>query len=113
MNLAAAPTCTDPRGTPALLNGRPLALAPRELALLACLAAEPGRVFTKRELLGACWGARELGPASRALDVAVARLRRRLGPDAPLLVTVWGVGYRFSAPAVVGQPRAPSTPRRF
>jgi DNA-binding response OmpR family regulator len=71
----------------------------REYEVLAVLAEEPGRVFTKSELLRAIWG----GPAAgqtRALDVQVARLRRRLGAHAGLLVTVWGVGYRLGERSV-------------
>jgi DNA-binding response OmpR family regulator len=108
---APAPLELDPARYAAALAGRSHALTPRQFALLAALAAQPGRVFTKRELLAACWGPRELGAATRALDVCASRLRRRLGHDGALLVTVWGVGYRFSAPAVRVRQSAPSNTR--
>jgi|GEM_PF-2739325 DNA-binding response OmpR family regulator len=83
----------------ALLRRAP---APRlsrgERLLLACLASEPGRVFTKEELRRAVWGEHPPPRAGRALETQVTRLRRALGPDGPALVTVWGVGYRLDRP---------------
>jgi DNA-binding response OmpR family regulator len=77
-----------------IAGGVPVELRPREFTLLACLASDPGRVFTKRELVATCWEA-PLPPASRALDTQIARIRSRLGSHGRLLVTVWGVGYRL------------------
>ncbi len=83
----------------ALLRRAP---APRlsrgERLLLTCLGSEPGRVFTKEELRCAVWGEHPPPRAGRALETQVTRLRRALGPDAPALVTVWGVGYRLDRP---------------
>jgi DNA-binding response OmpR family regulator len=79
-------------------GGVTLTLRPREYTLLACLASEPGRVFTKRELVRRCWGEREPPPHSRALETQIVRLRRRLGNHAALLVTVWSVGYVLTEP---------------
>jgi DNA-binding response OmpR family regulator len=76
------------------LAGQPLVLTRREYELLAQLAADPGRVFTKQELLREIW-ALPPGSPTRRLDTHVARLRRRLGDHRALLVTVWGVGYRL------------------
>jgi DNA-binding response OmpR family regulator len=81
----------------ALLDGVELPLPRRELALLCCLAAAPGRVFSKAELLRSCWGPER--PSSRTLERHAVRLRRRLGRHAPMLVTVWGIGYRLDEPA--------------
>ena len=59
------------------------------------LAASPTRVFTKDELLRAVWGFRT-SAATRTLDTHACRLRGRLrGQGDRLLVTVWGVGYKF------------------
>ena len=71
----------------------------REFALLCCLACAPGRVFTKDELQRSCWDAGDARARSRTLERHAARLRRRLGRHGPMLVTVWGVGYRLDAPA--------------
>lgn len=90
------PLAIDFASRNAALDGRALALRPREFALLAILASEPGRVFTKAELRQACWYDGASKPTGRALETQVARLRRRLGSGAPMLVTVWSVGYRLS-----------------
>ena len=54
------------------LAGRPLALTRREYDLLAHLAAAPGRVFTKQELLESIWSKPIGGAAARCLDAQVA-----------------------------------------
>jgi DNA-binding response OmpR family regulator len=96
--LAVGPLEIDIRARQVALAGAPLALRPREFALLACLASEPGRVFTKQELVRRCWGERQPPARSRALDTQIVRLRRRLGAHARLLVTVWSVGYMLTEP---------------
>lgn len=97
-NVAVGPLLVDLRRRELVIGGEALALSRREFALLACLASEPGRVFTKRELVRTCWAERAPAPESRALETLVVRLRRRLGPHSPLLVTVWGVGYVLIEP---------------
>jgi DNA-binding response OmpR family regulator len=92
--LRVGPIEVDTRARLATLAGQPLELTRREYELLAHLAAAPGRVFTKGELLTEVWG-QPVGTSSRRLDTMVARLRRRLGEHRALLVTVWGVGYRL------------------
>jgi DNA-binding response OmpR family regulator len=95
--LTVGPLTLEPAARRALLDGVELALPRREFALLCCLAAAPGRAFSKAELLASCWG--PLPPASRTLEAHAARLRRRLGHRAPMLVTVWGIGFRLDEPA--------------
>lgn len=68
-----------------------------EFDLLAALAAQPGRVFSRRQLLEAVWGWDHVGD-DRVVDVHIRNLRRALGDraDEPRFVgTVRGVGYRF------------------
>jgi DNA-binding response OmpR family regulator len=89
----------DTRARTALLDGADLGLPRREFALLCCLASAPGRVFSKAELLRSCWETGACSPSSRTLERQAARLRRRLGRHAPMLVTVWGIGYRLDEPA--------------
>jgi len=91
------PLLIDRRGRRATLDGVELHLAPREFALLAELAATPGRLRTKAELIQICW--EPPAPASRTLERHVARLRARLGARAAMLVTAWGVGYRLDEPS--------------
>jgi DNA-binding response OmpR family regulator len=79
-----------------------------EYRLLCHLAAEPTRVFTREELLRDVWGYQfPAGLRTRTLDTHAARLRVKLrqATDAPLLSTVWGVGYRLTA-AESKQPEA-------
>jgi len=97
--LRAGPLELDPRARAAWLDRAPLELSRRELALLCALAAAPGEALTKEALLRSCWGGVALAPSSRTLDRHVSRLRARLGRHAPMLVTVWGVGYRLDEPA--------------
>jgi DNA-binding response OmpR family regulator len=79
------------------LAGRPLALSRLEFELLAHLATDPARVFTKDELMRAIWGYHSRG-ATRTLDTHASRLRRKLGTgDGRWLANVWGVGYRLRA----------------
>lgn len=73
------------------VQGKPVVLTAMEFDVLVCLFAEPGKVFTREELLEQVWGYSEsLG--TRTVDVHIAQLRAKLGPDAPLR-TVRGVGY--------------------
>jgi DNA-binding response OmpR family regulator len=82
--------------------GRPVELSRMEFDLLRTLAAEPGRVFTRGELLRSVWGY-SADARSRTLDSHVARVRAKLraaGAERQL-VSVWGIGYRLD-PETVG-----------
>ena len=77
------------------VSGRRVQLANKEFTLLATLAAEPTRVFTKQELLRDVWGFRSMA-RTRTLDSHASRLRRKLDPaKGRYVVNVWGVGYRL------------------
>jgi DNA-binding response OmpR family regulator len=83
-----------------LREGRPIHLRPKEFALLAMLAAHPGRAYTRRQLLDRVWGS-EQASQPRTVDVHVRWLRAKIEaqPDRPVrLVTVRGVGYRLDCP---------------
>ena len=73
-----------------------VALSAKEFELLAWLATEPYRVYTKEELLREVWGFRALG-RTRTLESHASRLRKklRLVEDDSFVVNVWGVGYRL------------------
>ena len=84
------------------MNGRAVDLTRKEFDLLATLAAAPGRVFERRQLLDLVWrpeGFVELDV--RTVDVHMARLRRKFAaaglPRLPI-DTVRGVGYRLRDP---------------
>ena len=81
-----------------LLDGVPLVLTVRELALLSELASHSDRVLTREELYRAVWG-RDLRTSDRSVDVYVSRLRAKLAevvPEKPFIHTHFGIGYRFS-----------------
>ena len=78
------------------IAGKRIDLPAKEYELLLKLASEPSRVFTKEELLRDVWGFRSIGK-TRTLDSHASRLRRKLARagGGPLVVNVWGVGYRL------------------
>jgi two-component system, OmpR family, response regulator RegX3 len=87
----------DRRTRTVVLDGRTLALTPKEFDLLALLAADPGAVCTRERILGEVWDPHWWGP-TKTLDVHISSLRRKLG-DAGWVETIRGVGYRLRAPA--------------
>lgn len=68
-------------------------LTPKEFDILQCLAADPGRVVTRHEILESAWDAHWYGP-TKVLDVHMASLRRKLGVPG-LIETVYGRGFRL------------------
>lgn len=81
-------------------GGTAVLLTVREFDLLRFLITNPGRVFTRDELLERVWGW-SFGDQS-TVTVHVRRLREKVEPDPAVptrLVTVWGVGYRWEAAA--------------
>ncbi|WP_116137606.1 response regulator [Trinickia diaoshuihuensis] len=82
----------DPAAHEVTKHGAPVALVPREFALLRALIEAPARVHTKAELEEKLYGwGEEVG--SNTVEVHVHSLRRKLGPEQ--IVTVRGVGYRL------------------
>jgi DNA-binding response OmpR family regulator len=78
--------------------GRPVELTPTEFQLLRALMREPGRVFTRGQLLDAVHGV-AFESYERAIDAHVKNLRKKLEPTPGrprYLLTVHGVGYRFA-----------------
>lgn len=87
----------DHAGREVRANGTAVALSSLEFDLLAALAAAPGRVFSRVQLLEQVWGYDFYGD-ERVVDVHIRSLRARLGDDAGdphLIGTVRGVGYKF------------------
>ena len=78
--------------------GRRVTLTYKEFQLLALLASNPGRVYTRDALLSQVWGYDYLG-GTRTVDVHVRRLRSKVeSPGRSFVETIWNVGYRFKAP---------------
>jgi two-component system, OmpR family, alkaline phosphatase synthesis response regulator PhoP len=79
-------------------GGRSVDLTHTEFQLLATLAAQPGRIFTRSQLLDAVHGV-AFESYERAIDTHIKNIRRKIEPDprAPRhVLTVYGVGYRFA-----------------
>jgi len=85
----------DPARRLATVRGRPVALSKKEFTLLKVLATDPGRVFSKEELLTTVWG-HQTNEKTRTLDSHASRLRRKLDPEhGRYVLNTWGVGYRL------------------
>ncbi|PRX98072.1 response regulator transcription factor [Allonocardiopsis opalescens] len=89
----------DPERHQVHVGGRPVETTPAEFKLLACLAAAPGRAFTRPLLLEQVSAGRDA--TGRTIDVHVMNLRRKIEevPTRPrYLLTVYGVGYKLAEP---------------
>lgn len=100
--LEAGPVRLRPATGAVTVDGRPVALRPRERALLELFLRNPGRLFRRDEILDRVWGFDREPPASNAVDVHIYQLRRKLGPAGRLLESVRGYGYRLVPPAGAG-----------
>ncbi len=81
----------------ATINNRQLKLSPVEFALLSHLAAQPGRVFSRDQLMSSIYSDYRV-VSDRTVDTHVKNLRRKLaesGPGTELIESVYGVGYRL------------------
>jgi two-component system response regulator RegX3 len=81
----------------ASVAGEPVQLTPSELRLLALLAQEPGRVYSRREIMQHLWDSEYIGDA-RAADLHISNIRRKIerDPENPeRLLTVRGAGYKL------------------
>ena len=83
----------DPVTHDVRISGAPTQLRPLEYKLLQLLVSDPGRVFSREELLEQVWEMRG-DINTRTVDVHVRRLRVSLGPAADVIETVHGFGYR-------------------
>jgi DNA-binding response OmpR family regulator len=73
-------------------------LTPTEIQLLAALARQPGRIFTRAQLLDAVRGS-DVESFERAIDTHIKNIRRKLEPDSrspQYVLTVYGMGYKFA-----------------
>jgi DNA-binding response OmpR family regulator len=102
---ANSPTITigrlsiDPARREVTLGDRQIDLTAREFDLLAFFARHPGRVFRRADLLDNVWGYGHEG-YEHTVNSHINRLRAKIekDPSKPeMIVTVWGVGYKFSA----------------
>src|SRR4051794_650690 len=81
------------------VRGRELDLTPTEFRLLECLLRQPGRAFTRPQLMDVAIGEGAV-VLERTIDVHIKTLRKKLGGEQEFIETVRGIGYRFrEAPA--------------
>jgi DNA-binding response OmpR family regulator len=98
--IVVGPVQVDRRRHVVSVDGEPVDLTATEFALVAHLAAQPGRVFTRSQLLEAVHGVADES-YERAIDAHVKNVRRKLEPqphEPRFVQTVHGVGYRFAEP---------------
>ena len=89
----------DAEALQACVGGRKLELTPKEFRLLQVLAARPGRVFSRAQLLDALY-ADNLEVSERAIDSHLKNLRRKLAPafpDEEPIRSIYGIGFAFEA----------------
>ena len=82
----------------ASINDRQLKLSPVEFSLLKCLSEQPGRVFSRDQLMSSIYSDYRV-VSDRTVDTHVKNLRRKLteaSPGTDLIESVYGVGYRFA-----------------
>lgn len=94
----AGPVSIDPARRQVLLRGENIDLTAREFDLLEHLARHPGRVFRRADLLDQVWGYGHEG-YEHTVNSHINRLRSKIESDPShpeMIVTVWGVGYKFS-----------------
>jgi DNA-binding response OmpR family regulator len=92
------PVQLDPHRHEVSVAGRPVDCTPGEFAILAAMAEQPNRVFTRSQLLEHTSGF-ERNSTDRTIDVHVMNLRRKIeaDPRRPVhLLTVYGIGYKLS-----------------
>ncbi|GAA2800326.1 response regulator transcription factor [Kitasatospora paracochleata] len=90
----------DPASRTVTCAGQPVVCTPDEFAVLAAMAARPGQVFTRAQLLRHTRGF-DRASTERTVDVHVMNLRRKVETDPARptrLVTVYGVGYKLAEP---------------
>jgi two-component system, OmpR family, alkaline phosphatase synthesis response regulator PhoP len=88
-------------GKRVLRGGQPLEVTAQEFRLLVHLLSQPGRIFTREELLSGAWGLDYEG-TPRTVDTFIRQLRAKLEPDPEVpryFVTARGLGYRFEGDA--------------
>jgi two-component system response regulator ResD len=85
----------DPGQYKVTLEGRRVDLTPKEIELLYFLASNPGRVYSREDLLGYVWNF-DFSGGTRTVDAHVKNLRKKLGACSDWAIqTLWGIGYSF------------------
>ena len=102
--LTQGPIALDLRERAAWRDGEQVDLTAKEFDLMALLMQNPGRVYSRENLLNLVWGYEYVGEF-RTVDVHIRRLREKLEPDPANpehILTKWGVGYYLANSATIG-----------
>ncbi|WP_282935509.1 response regulator transcription factor [Paenibacillus sp. RC67] len=85
----------DPEQYKVTIGGERVDLTPKEIELLHFLASNPGRVYSREDLLGYVWNF-DFSGGTRTVDAHVKNLRKKLGTNPEWAIqTLWGIGYSF------------------
>jgi DNA-binding response OmpR family regulator len=88
------PIAVNLEGRSAFLHDVEIDLTPKEFDLISLFVQNPGRAFSRDYLLERVWGD-DVFVNDRTVDTNVQRLRKKLGDEAEMIKTVWGVGYKL------------------
>jgi two-component system alkaline phosphatase synthesis response regulator PhoP len=91
----AGPLEIDADSYTVTISGEEKFFPKKEFQLLKLLADNPGKVFTRENLMNAVWGEMHYG-VLRTVDVHISKVRERLGEYSDLIATVKGIGYKFT-----------------
>ncbi|GAB4286246.1 MAG: response regulator transcription factor [Ignavibacteriaceae bacterium] len=88
----------DPEKRKVIIDGKKVELTPKEFDLLFLLASNPGKSYTREQILSIVWGY-EFDGYEHTVNSHINRLRTKIEPDISnpkYILTLWGVGYRFN-----------------
>ncbi len=89
------PLTLDSSSRSVTVNGRKIKLTVKEYEILYLLLQEPGKIYSRSDLMKAVWGLTDIGE-TRTVDVHIATLRTKIGSASRYIETVRGAGYRVS-----------------
>lgn len=98
IQMTFGPLVIDPKKRKVLLSGQSIDLTAKEYDLLVLFAANPGRTYSRQELLEIVWSYQFDG-YEHTVNSHINRLRNKIEPnpsEPQFIKTVWGVGYRFT-----------------
>jgi len=97
--LRAGPVEFDRQALRVSVNGEPVHMTAKELAILELLLSNPNTVFSRERILSNVWGL-QMDPLTNVVDVYIGRLRKKIetAPESSIIETVRGMGYRLNDP---------------
>jgi two-component system response regulator BaeR len=98
-NLVIGSICLDDKAHQVMIDKQVLSLTPNEFGLLKVMMSQPNRVFSRNELINRIQGY-DFEGYDRTIDTHIKNLRKKIAerlPGQEIIITVYGVGYKFSA----------------